>query len=165
MGGRARGRIGRRRAATALGLVAVLSLVGSACSSGGSKTTAYKVFVEKFRFNGMPASIKAGQEFNVEFTNREELPITHEMVLIAVPSGKTAQNVIDDAKATGTDSEDEWLHFGEIGEVDTGETKVGTFSLPPGTYALACWQTGNLEGGDGDAHAARGMVFAFTVTS
>lgn len=143
--------------------VAAIALVGSACSKGSSET-AYSVFVQKFRYNGMPASIKSGN-LTVDFSNRESLPITHELVVIAIPAGKSAQDVIDAAKATGADSEDGWLHFGEIGDTDTGATVAGIFYLPAGTYAFACWQTGNLGGGDGDAHAARGMVFPFTVTA
>jgi hypothetical protein len=151
------------RKGVAVVTVAAIALVGSACSKGSSQTT-YTAFVQKFRYNGIPTSIKAGN-FTVDFSNRESLPITHEMVLIAIPAGKSAQDVIDAAKATGADSEDGWLHFGEIPDVDTGATKAGLFDLPAGTYAFACWQTGNLGGGDGDAHAARGMVFQFSVTA
>ena len=43
------------------------------------------------------------------------------MISIALASGETAQDVIDDAKAKGTDSEDDWLHIGgDFGGVDTG---------------------------------------------
>ena len=149
-------------------VLSAVAIAGSACSKSPASTTSsgptvYSVFVQKFRFHGLPASVKAGN-FTIDFSNRESLPITHEMVLISLPSGKTSQNVIDDAKTGGTKSEDEWLHFGEIPEVDTGATKAGLFDLPAGTYAIACWQTGNLGGGEGDPHAARGMVFQFTVS-
>jgi uncharacterized cupredoxin-like copper-binding protein len=159
---------GPRRASfvAALTLVAVMALVGSACSKStptASGPTTYSVFVQKFRFHGLPATFKGGN-ITINFSNRESLSITHEMVLVALQSGKTSQNIIDDAKTGGTDSEDEWLHFGEIPDVDTGATKAGLFDLPPGTYAIACWQTGNLGGGEGDPHAARGMVFQFTVS-
>src|SRR5437588_9975489 len=104
--------------------------------------------------------------FVLNFTNRESLPITHELVLISLPSGKSAQDVISAARATGPASEDKWLHFGEIPDVNSGATKAQTFDLPAGTYAFACWQTGNLgnPNAKGKAHAARGMVFQFTVT-
>jgi uncharacterized cupredoxin-like copper-binding protein len=155
----------RRRALISLvPLLAVIALLGAGCSNGESLTK-YEVSVQKFRFSGMPTSVDSGKEFNVEFSNRESLAITHEMVVVQLPSGKSSKDVIADAKKGGVDSEDDWLHFGEIAEVNTGATKVGTFVLPPGTYALACWQTGNLGGGEGDAHAARGMVFQFTVKS
>ena len=146
-----------------LALVSVLALVASGCSKSAKTTPTYDVFVQKFRFHNMPATL-AGGNLIVNFSNKESDTITHEMVLISLPSGKTSQNVIDDAKTGGTKSEDEWLHFGEIPEVDTGATKAGLFDLPAGTYAIACWQTGNLGGGEGDPHAARGMVFQFTVS-
>src|SRR5438270_804638 len=75
----------------------------------------------------------------LNFTNRESLPITHELVLISLPSGKSAQDVISAARATGPASEDKWLHFGEIPDVNSGATKAQTFDLPAGTYAFACW--------------------------
>lgn len=151
------------RPVLAVALVSVLALVASACSKSASTTPSYDVFVQKFRFHNMPATLSGGN-IVINFSNKESDTITHEMVLIQLPSGKTSDDVIADAKAGGTDSEDEWLHFGEIGEVDTSATKSGLFDLPAGTYALACWQTGNLGGGKGSPHAARGMVFQFTVT-
>jgi hypothetical protein len=143
-------------------LATVVILAGSACSKGSSQTT-YNVFVQKFRYQGMPTSIKSGP-ITIAFSNRESLDITHEMVVIAIPSGKTAQDVINDGKSGGEDSEDNWLHFGEIGEVNTGATIAGVFDLPPGNYAFACWQKGNLGGGEGDVHVARGMIFQFSVS-
>jgi hypothetical protein len=161
-GMRSTGRMGVRPVLV-VALVSVLALVGSACSKSASTTPSYDVFVQKFRFHNIPASLPGG-ELIINFSNKESDTITHEMVLVQLPSGKTADDIIGDAKSGGTDSEDEWLHFGEIGEVDTGATKSGLFDLPAGTYALACWQTGNLGGGKGTPHAARGMVFTFTVT-
>jgi hypothetical protein len=151
------------RPVLAVALVSVLALVASGCSKSAATTPTYSVFVQKFRFNDMPASLPGGNLL-INFSNKESDTITHEMVLIQLPSGKTKDDVIAAAKSGGTDSEDLWLHFGEIPEVDTGATKTGVFDLPAGTYALACWQTGNLGGGKGTPHAARGMVFQFTVT-
>ena len=147
----------------ATALVGVVALAGSACSKGSSQTV-YSVFVQKFRYHGAPTTIKSGN-FTVDFSNRESLPITHELVVIAIPSGKSGQDVIDAGKSGGEDSEDGWLHFGEIGDVDTSATIVGNFDLPPGNYAFACWQKGNLGGGEGQVHVARGMIFPFTVSS
>jgi hypothetical protein len=154
-----------------LALASVLALLSTVCSSkntvtaSGGGLTNYSVYVQKFRYHGMPATIPSGV-FTIGFSNRENLPITHEMVVVSLPSGKSAQDVINDAKSGGTGSEDNWLHFGEIGDVDTGATIANVFDLPPGNYAMACWQTGNL--GDptakGKPHAARGMVFQFKVT-
>ncbi len=162
--------LGRSRGKNAgwrlLAVTAVFALVSTACSksssSSGELTT---VFVQKFRYHGMPSTLKSGLH-QFLFQNKESLPITHEMIPVALPSGKKAQDVINDAKSKGPDSEDEWLHIGgDFGPADTGAGVVETLYLPPGTYAIACWQTGNLGGGEGDPHAARGMVFQFTVTS
>jgi hypothetical protein len=148
-------------------LVAVMALVGSACSksssSSGELTT---VFVQKFRFHGMPSTVSSGLH-QFLFQNKESFPIAHEMIPVALPSGKTAQDVAADAKANGPDSEDNWLHIGgDFGTADTGAGVVLTLFLPAGNYALACWQTGTAEGTeDGPPHASIGMVFQFTVTS
>jgi len=151
-------------------LVGVVVLLGAACSKSSSGPPLTTVSVQKFRYHGMPTTLSSGlHEFL--FENRESLAITHEMIPISLPSGKTAQDVINDAKGPadatpGAASEDEWLHIGgDFGAADTGASVVETLYLPPGTYAIACWQTGNLGGeGEGDAHAGRGMVFQFTVT-
>ena len=151
--------------AAALGLVLALSAV--ACGSAGASSTSpavYHVAAQRFRFGGMPTRIPPGL-FDVTFTNHEAFPFQHEMVLISLQVGQTSSDVINDAKTKGSDSEDDWLHWGEIPDVQTGATKVGVFDLPSGTYALACWQTGIPGGGTGEVHAARGMVFQFTVAS
>jgi hypothetical protein len=154
-------------------LVAVGMIVASSCSSssssgGGGTTPAATIFVQNFTYNDVPASFPSGV-VELLFQNRESFPITHEMIPIALPEGKTAQDVIDAAKApgeAGPASEDEWLHIGgDFGAVDTGAGIVEILNLPPGNYAFACWQTGTQSGGEnGPPHAAKGMVTAFTVT-
>jgi hypothetical protein len=151
-------------------LAPVVVLVASGCSNSSSSDSSSavplnKVFVQKFRYHGMPATLPAGMH-QFLFQNEESFPITHEMIPIALPAGKTAQDVIADAKAKGPDSEDDWLHIGgDFGSVDTGAGIVETLYLPPGNYAVACWQTGTPSGGDnGPPHAAKGMVFSFTVS-
>lgn len=156
---------------TVLALVAVLALVGSACSKGRTTTTSsapklISVYVQKFRYHNLPATLKAGYT-QFYFQNKESFPITHEMIPIAIPAGKTAADVQAAAKANGPDSEGDWLHIGgDMGSVDTGAGIIETLYLPPGTYAVACWQTGKANGqpGDGPPHAALGMFAAFTVT-
>jgi hypothetical protein len=152
-------------------LVAAVVLVASGCSSDSSSSTpaapVYDVFAQKFRFHGMPASIPAGN-FQVNFSNKESFPITHEMILKALPAGKTAQDVIDSAKVPGCKGggpcETQYLAFGEIAGVDTGATLSNVFDLPAGNYFFACWETGTVSGGDnGPPHAAKGMVQTFTV--
>jgi hypothetical protein len=159
---------GIARPAKLLILVVALVLVGSACAKGRTTSSGpplTNVFVQKFRYHGMPATLKSGlHEFL--FQNKESFPITHEMIPIALPAGKTAQDVINEAKAKGPDSEGEWLHIGgDFGAADTDAGVVETLFLPPGTYAIACWQTGTPEGKEnGPPHASIGMVYAFTVT-
>jgi hypothetical protein len=150
----------------ATALAGVLLLVASACSkSSDSQTPLTTIFVQQFKYHGVPATLPAGVN-ELLFQNKESFPITHEMIPIALSSGQTAQDVIDAAKATGPDSEDEWLHIGgDFGPADTGAGVVEWLNLPPGTYAFACWQTGTQSGGtDGPTHASIGMVATFTVS-
>lgn len=158
----------RWRLVASASVLALVVLVTPACSNdnGGSTTTPLTtVFVQKFRYHGMPATLKPGLH-QFLFQNKESFPITHEMIPVALPSGKTDQDVIGEAKSKGADSEDEWLHIGgDFGPADTGAGVVETLYLPPGTYAIACWQTGTQSGGEhGPPHAAKGMVFQFTVS-
>ena len=136
-----------------------------ASSSSGTGLTTYNVSVQKFKYSGMPDSIKSGPML-VNFSNHESFPITHEMVVVSLPTGKTKDDVIADAKKKKDASEDDWLHFGEIGEVNTGATIAWVFSLPPGTYAIACWQTGTPEGKTETLtmHLTIGMIHQFTVS-
>jgi hypothetical protein len=158
---------------TVLALAAVLTLMSTSCSKGrsdsGGSSAAPKltsVYVQKFRFHGLPATLKAGYT-QFYFQNKEAFPITHEMIPVALPAGKTIDDIQADAKSKGPESEDEWLHIGgDMGAVDTGAGIIETLYLPPGNYAIACWQTGKANGqpGDGPPHAALGMVAGFTVT-
>jgi uncharacterized cupredoxin-like copper-binding protein len=169
-----RGTDGRRPRPVLLGVlwVAVVALVLTGCAKGQAEGTAaatsdglavYKASVQKFKYSGMPASIKAGESI-ITLTNREAGPITHEFVLLGLPSGKSASDIAADAKKKGDKAEGDFLSFGEVGEVDTGSTHAGVFSLPPGTYALACFEKGKIGGGEGPVHASIGMTYQFTVT-
>ena len=157
---------GWRLAVVAAGVL----MVGSACTSsttssgaGGISPNA-TIFVQNFRYNGVPQSFSSGI-VTLLFENKESFPITHEMIPIALPTGKTAQDVIDGAKANGPSDEDNWLHIGgDFGAADTGAGVVEILNLPPGNYAFACWQTGTQSGGEnGPPHAAKGMVQPFSV--
>jgi uncharacterized cupredoxin-like copper-binding protein len=150
--------------------IAVVALALAGCSKGqaqGAATTAgpavYKVSVQKFKYSGMPATLKSGESL-ITLTNREAGAITHEFVLLGLPSGKAAADIAADAKKKGDKAEGDFLSFGEVADVDTGSTHAGVFSLPPGTYALACFETGKIGGGDGPVHASIGMTYQFTVT-
>src|SRR5262245_59670567 len=156
-------------------VVAALALVSVSCSKGRDTTTTttaaaaptlHTVYVQKFRYHGVPSTLKAGFT-QFYFQNKESFPIVHEMIPVALPAGKSATDVQAEAKANGPDSEDEWLHIGgDFGAIDTGAGLIETLYLPPGNYALACWQTGKANGqpGEGPPHAALGMVAQFTVT-
>jgi len=150
-------------------MLAALVFVVSGCSKGrsGSGVVAYDVFAQKFRFSGMPATIPAGN-MQINFSNRESFPIIHEMILVALPAGKTVQDVIESAKVKGctggAECESQYLHFGEIPDVSTGATISNVFNLSPGQYLFACWQQGTPEGKeDGPTHASIGMVYQFSV--
>ena len=163
-------RSGRRSVWTTLVVaLSVLGLLAPACaknrSSGSGGPPLTKVFVQKFRYHGMPTHLPAGLH-QILFQNEESFPITHEMIPIALPSGKTAADVQHDAKTKGPSSEDEWLHIGgDFGTADTGAGVVETLYLPPGNYAIACWQTGRPNGKEnGPPHASIGMVFQFGVS-
>jgi hypothetical protein len=151
-------------------LAAVVVLVASACSSNTPSSTAapvYNVFAQQFRFHGMPATIPSGN-IQINFSNKESFPITHEMILKALPSGDTAQDIIDSAKVPGCKGggpcETQYLAFGEIAGVDTGATLSNVFDLPAGKYFFACWETGTPSGGEGPPQASKGMVYTFSVT-
>jgi uncharacterized cupredoxin-like copper-binding protein len=175
------GGTGRGRAAAALLATIALLLAVAGCAKGrqssntpvaqeqaqtqqAQQSVVYQVSVQKFTYQGMPDSVPADKPFTIVFSNKESFEITHELVIVAIPAGKTLDDLVADAKAKGADSEDDWLHFGEIGEVNTGATGVGTFALPPGTYAIACWQEGKAGGGKGPVHASIGMAKSFTVS-
>jgi hypothetical protein len=144
-------------------LIAALVIVWPRPNAGpAAGTPLIKVSSVNFRYRGFPKVVRPGL-FQVAFTNQEGFPFRHEMVVVSLQPGQSAQTLAADARANGADSEDHYLHFGEIPDVDTGATIVGSFDLPPGTYALACWQTGQPGGGVGEVHAARGMVYPFTV--
>jgi len=159
---------GVRVAVVAAVFVFALAMTGcssSSSSSGGAITPNATIYVQNFQYHNVPATLPSGI-VTLLFQNQETFPITHEMIPIQLPTGKTAQDVINEAKAKGPASEDEWLHIGgDFGTADTGAGLVEVLNLPPGNYAFACWQTGTQSGGtNGPPHAAKGMVAEFTVS-
>ncbi len=152
----------------AAALVGVVVLSATSCSNDSSSagiTPAATIFAQNFSFHNVPDTLPSGV-VTLLFQNNESFPIDHEMIPIALPEGKTAQDVIDGAKANGPDDEDNWLHIGgDFGAAATGAGLVEVLNLPPGHYAFACWQTGEQGGGEnGPPHAAKGMVAEFTVS-
>jgi uncharacterized cupredoxin-like copper-binding protein len=152
-------------------LIAVVALALAGCAKGEAQgqeaSTAglpvYKASVQKFKYSGMPGSIKSGESI-ITLTNRESGEVAHEFVVLALPSGKSTDDIVADAKKKGADAEEDFLSFGEVADVATGSTHAGVFSLPPGTYALACFEDGKIGGGKGPVHATIGMTHQFTVT-
>src|SRR5262245_61679582 len=151
-------------------VAAVVAVAATACSSdnspsGGAITPNATIFVQNFQYHDVPATLSSGVVVLL-FQNNETFPIDHEMIPIALPSGKSAQDVINGAKQNGPSDEDNWLHIGgDFGTASTGAGLIEVLNLPPGNYAFACWQTGTQSGGtNGPPHAAKGMVAQFTVT-
>jgi hypothetical protein len=125
----------------------------------------YNVSVKNFTYHGMPDTVPANQPFQVSFQNEESFQITHEFVVLKLPAGKTAQDVIKDAKKKGAKGEDDWVHVGDSGDVDTGGGVLMTLDLPPGNYVATCWQTGKAGGGTGPPHVTIGMTASFAASA
>ena len=129
-------------------------------TAGGVPT--YDVSVKNFTYHGMPSTVPANTPILVDFSNDESFQITHEFVVLKLPNGKTADDVVADAKKKGDKGEDDWIHVGDSGDVTTGGSTVLTLDLPPGNYVATCWQTGKAGGGEGPPHVAIGMHTEFT---
>ncbi len=85
--------------------------------------------------------------------------------MLRLPAGKTAQDVISDAKKKGPSAEDDWIHFADSGDpLPVGGTTVIRMDLPPGNYLATCWQTGKAGGGTGPPHVTIGMIKPFTAS-
>src|SRR5262249_31604308 len=123
----------------------------------------YDVFVQNFTYHGMPSSVPANTPVVVSFTNKESFEIDHEFVVLQLPAGKTAQDVINDAKQKGAKAEDDWIHNADSGDpIPTNSSHAVTMTLPPGNYVATCWQTGKAGGGTGPPHVTIGMIAPFT---
>ena len=134
-------------------------------ASNMKPVAAYSVFVKNFTYHGMPTSVPANTPITVGFQNKESFEIDHEFVVLKLPAGKTAQDVINDAKKKGAKAEDDWIHYADSG--DPLPTNYGTtvsMTLPPGNYVATCWQTGKAGGGTGPPHVTIGMIKQFTAS-
>src|SRR5262249_30483201 len=126
----------------------------------------YDVFVQNFTYHGMPSSVPANTPVVVSFTNKESFEIDHEFVVLQLPAGKTAQDVINDAKKKGAKAEDDWIHYADSGDpIPTNSSHAVTMNLPPGNYVATCWQTGKAGGGTGPPHVTIGMIAPFTAST
>jgi uncharacterized cupredoxin-like copper-binding protein len=126
----------------------------------------YSVFVQNFTYHGMPTSVPANTPIVVGFQNKESFEIDHEFVVLQLPAGKTAQDVINDAKKKGAKAEDDWIHYADSGDpIPTNSGVAVTMTLPPGNYVATCWQTGKAGGGTGPPHVTIGMIAPFTAST
>jgi hypothetical protein len=150
----------------ALGMIATFTASASASASAAPTGPIYSVSVKNFIFQGVPATVQANQPFEVSFLNDEGFPIEHEFVVLKLPPGKTAQDVVNDAKKKGPKAEDDWVHVGDSGAaLPVGASAVLTLNLRPGNYVATCWQTGKVGGGTGPPHLTIGMIAPFSAVN
>ena len=85
------GHRGWKLTAAAFGVFMVASVVTSCSSSsdsgGGGITPTATIFVQNFKYNGVPATVSTGINTFL-FQNQESFEITHEMIPIAVAGGE-----------------------------------------------------------------------------
>ncbi len=149
-----------------IGMIAPFTASAStAAPAGAGAPASYNVFVQNFTYHGMPSSVPANKPIVVGFINKESFEIDHEYVVLRLPAGKTAQDVIADAKKNGPNAEDNWIHYADSGDpLPTNSGTAVTMDLAPGTYVATCWQTGKAGGGTGPPHVTIGMITQFTAS-
>ena len=106
--------------------IAVVALALAGCSKGQAKgqeaSTAglpvYKASVQKFKYSGMPTSIKSGESI-ITLTNRESGEITHEFVLLALPSGKSTDDIVAAVLRPLADTDYALMNSGRTGSTST----------------------------------------------
>jgi hypothetical protein len=124
----------------------------------------YSVEARSLHIDAMPETVTAGKPFQLAFTNNETFKTTDNLVVLQLPAGKTAQDVVDDARKKGPGAEDDWDHVGDSGApLPAGASAVVRMDLKPGNYVASCWQTGKVGGGTGPPHLVLGMIAPFTV--
>src|SRR5438093_9866317 len=76
-------------------LAAVVMMVAGGCSNNSeaasSSTPTASIFVQNFKYNGVPSTLPTGVIVQLLFQNKESFPITPEMIPVALPEGKSAQ--------------------------------------------------------------------------
>jgi hypothetical protein len=152
----------------AMGMIApfTASVAAGADATAAPAGPMYSVSVKNFTFVGMPATVPANRPIAVTFINDDAFTIRHEFVVLRLPPGDTAQNVVDDAIKKGAKAEDDWVHVGDSGAaLPIGASAVIRLDLKPGNYLATCWQTGKEGGGTGRPHLMIGMITPFTAVS
>ena len=122
--------------------IALLTLLIAACGSSGSEgpetVTLDFTGYDEFRYDPTSATVKAGSQVTVNFTNDGVLE--HNWMLASTDV------------ELGNASEGDALGGAISGLTPAGETKTFTFSAPPpGTYQILCTVPGHALGG---MHAA-----------
>lgn len=117
-----------------------------------------------FSYEGLPASVKSGP-VSISFENMST-DETHEMLLLKVADGVSAQAVADalkkDTKAAQQTYQSKVTFMSDV-TAKVGETKFATTELSPGQYVVACFV--NQGGSDsGKPHTELGMVDTLTVS-
>jgi hypothetical protein len=149
----------------AIGMIAPFTASTSATATTTAPLPNYDTYVKNFTYHGVPKTVPANSPFLITFTNKESFAITHEFVVLKLTGGKTAQDVIKDAKKKGPNAEDDWIHVADSGDIDTGSSVTIPMDLPPGNYVATCWQTGKAGGGSGPPHVTIGMIAPFTAST
>jgi hypothetical protein len=149
-----------------IGMIAPFTASASAAATSSAPVVSYNVFVKNFTYHGMPSTVPANKPIVVGFTNKESFEIDHEFVVLKLPAGKTAQDVVNDAKKKGAKGEDDWIHVADSGDpLPTNSGHAITMDLAPGNYVATCWQTGKAGGGTGPPHVTIGMIAPFTAST
>ena len=135
-----------------LNLVAILAvsmafLVGCAGASASTTGTTVNATLTDMQIKVDRTSVPTGL---VTFVVKNSGAVVHELVVIRT-------DVAQDKLAAAADEAgkvDETGNLGETGDMNIGETKTFTVTLPAGHYVLICNEIG---------HYAAGMRLAFTV--
>jgi hypothetical protein len=124
----------------------------------------YSVESRNLNFDAMPSVVPANRQFQLAFFNNETFKTTDDLVVLKLPAGKTAQDVVNDAKSKGVKAEGDWATVGSSDPLPVGASSVVTLTLPPGNYVATSWTTGKAGGGTGPPHVAVGMAAEFTAS-
>ena len=165
--------------AVAIAACAVL-VVAVGCSNGGAPLTQgappavaqaapgvplYSVEARNLNFDAMPSIVPANRQFQLALFNNETFKTTDNLVVLKLPPGKTAQDVVNDAKKKGVKAEADWVQVGNSSDpLPVHGSAVVTLNLKPGNYVVTSWETGKAGGGTGPPHVAKGMIAPFTAS-
>jgi hypothetical protein len=164
----------------AIAACAVL-VVAVGCSNGGAPLTPaappavaqaapgvplYSIETRNLNFDAFPSIVPANHEFQLAMFNDETFKTTDNLVVLRLPAGKTAQDVVNDAKSKGVKAESDWAQVGNSSDpLPVHASAVVTLDLRPGNYVATSWTTGKAGGGTGPPHVAMGMIAPFSASA